>query len=233
MPTETVLQRRDRGLIAFAALTAARVAALASFRLEHVNVAEGYVDRDARAVRTKFAKTFRTYFMPIGGDALSIARDWIDELRRDHLWGPSDPLFPAPLMGLNDSGDFAAIGIARHGWASTEPVRNAFRRAFAAGNLPYFNPHSFRDTLTHHAMALDLTPEGMKAWSQNLGHDDVLTTLTSYGNVPVHRQGELIRAAQSTVADQSRRTQIETLEAILAKLRTNGSAPLSNSSHAP
>ena len=42
-------------------------------------------------------------------------------------------------------------------------------------------------------MAIDLTPEEMKAWSQNLGHNDVLTTFTSYGSVPAHRQGELIR----------------------------------------
>jgi hypothetical protein len=34
----------------------------------------------------------------------------------------------------------------------------------------------------------------MKAWSQNLGHADVLTTFTSYGEVPTHRQCELIRA---------------------------------------
>jgi hypothetical protein len=33
----------------------------------------------------------------------------------------------------------------------------------------------------------------MKAWSQNLGHADVLTTFTSYGQLPSHRQGELIR----------------------------------------
>ena len=44
-------------------------------------------------------------------------------------------------------------------------------------------------------MALDVSPEQMKAWSQNLGHADVLTTFNSYGAVPVHRQGELIRAA--------------------------------------
>jgi hypothetical protein len=42
-------------------------------------------------------------------------------------------------------------------------------------------------------MTLDLTPEEMKAWSQNLGHEDVLTTFTSYGTVHVLRQGELIR----------------------------------------
>ena len=37
------------------------------------------------------------------------------------------------------------------------------------------------------------TPEAFKAWSQNLGHNDVMTTLTSYGQVPAHRQAELIR----------------------------------------
>lgn len=40
----------------------------------------------------------------------------------------------------------------------------------------------------------------MKAWSQNLGHTDVLTTFTSYGAVPAHRQGELIRAIASKPA---------------------------------
>src|SRR5688500_17115800 len=71
MPSDTVLERRDRALIAFAALTGARVAALASFRLGHVNIGEGYVEQDARVVRTKFGKTFRTFLMPIEGDALS------------------------------------------------------------------------------------------------------------------------------------------------------------------
>jgi hypothetical protein len=66
--------------------------------------------------------------------------------------------------------------------------------------VPYYNPHSFRDMLVRHAMTLDLTPEEMKAWSQNIGHSDVLTTFTSYGAVPAHRQAELIRArAEKTV----------------------------------
>ena len=97
--------------------------------------------------------------------------------------------------GLIDAnGAFQPQGLARHGWASTGPIREVFRRGFAAAGLPYFNPHSFRDMLVHHAMRLGLGPEELKAWSQNLGHADVLTTLTSYGQVPVQRQGELIRA---------------------------------------
>jgi hypothetical protein len=37
------------------------------------------------------------------------------------------------------------------------------------------------------------TPEQFKAWSQNLGHERVMTTLTSYGNVTPQRQAEVLR----------------------------------------
>lgn len=194
MPAGTSLERRDRALIAFAMLTVARVGALASFRLGHVDVAGGFVDQDARVVRTKAAKTFRTYFMQVDEGAERIVACWIDELTREHLWGPNDPLFPATEIGLDAVGGFAPVGLARRGWASSEPIREIFKRAFALAGLPYFNPHSFRDMLVRHAMTLNLSPEAMKAWSQNLGHADVLTTLTSYGAIPVHRQGELIRS---------------------------------------
>ncbi len=196
MPAGSVLERRDRALIAFTAITGARVGALASLQLQHIDVVGGYVDQDARVVQTKFGKTFRTYFMPAIEEASPIVAEWIDELARDHLWGPADPLFPATRMAVGDNGGFVPAGLERRGWASSEPIRAVFRRAFAAAALPYFNPHSFRDMLVHHAMTLDLTPEQMKAWSQNLGHADVLTTFTSYGNVPVHRQGELIRSME-------------------------------------
>ncbi|QUL37809.1 site-specific integrase [Erythrobacter sp. JK5] len=193
MPAETVLERRDLALVAFATITGARVNALASFRLEHVDIERGFVEQDARTVRTKFAKTFRTYFMPVSEGALEIVSDWVRELREDLLRGPVDPLFPATEVGVSEAGIFEPTGLARKGWASTGPVRDVFRKAFEAAGLPYYNPHSFRDMLVRHAMKLDLTPEEMKAWSQNLGHSDVMTTLSSYGPVPTHRQGELIQ----------------------------------------
>ena len=223
LPTATVLERRDRALIAFAALTGARVNALASFRMGHVDLAGAFVEQDARTVQTKFAKTFRTYFMPVVDGAADIAADWIRELREGHLWGPSDPLFPATAMGLSEAGAFQPQGLARRGWASTGPIRDAFRRCFATAELPYFNPHSFRDMLVHHAMTLDLTPEEMKAWSQNLGHADVLTTFTSYGTVPVHRQGELIRAGAGRSDDQGMDDR-ELLAALAARLSKAGPA---------
>jgi len=219
MPDNKALERRDRALVAFAAITGARVDALRTFRLSHIDLAGGFVEQDARVVATKFAKTFRTYFMPLSEQALEILREWCGELREDHLWGPSDPLFPATAMGLDGKGAFQPIGLARHGWASTGPIRDVFRRAFEAAGLPYFNPHSFRDMLVRHAMRLNLGPEQMKAWSQNLGHGDVLTTFTSYGQVPVHRQGELIRAQQSLGGVSDNSDPIAALEAVLADLK--------------
>jgi hypothetical protein len=38
------------------------------------------------------------------------------------------------------------------------------------------------------------TSEQYKAWSQNLGHEDVLTTFRSYGDVSSYRQAEIMRS---------------------------------------
>ena len=65
--------------------------------------------------------------------------------------------------------------------------------AFASAGLPYFNPHSFRNTLVRLGQSVCQTPEEFKAWSQNLGHDKVMTTFLSYGQVESPRQGEIIR----------------------------------------
>jgi dUTPase len=59
--------------------------------------------------------------------------------------------------------------------------------------LPYFHPHSLRKTLTRLGQQLCKSAEAMKAWSQNLGHEHVMTTLMSYGKVETDRQGEIIR----------------------------------------
>lgn len=221
MPADSAVQRRERALIALAMITGSRVGALASFQLRDVSIEHGYVDQDARHVQTKFAKTFRTYFMPVSDLALEIVQSWHSEMSADVSRGPSDPLFPATLLSLDKNGAFAPTGLAREGWSGTGAVREIFKRGFAMADLPYFNPHSFRDMLVHHAMTLDLTPEAMKAWSQNLGHSEVMTTFTSYGHVPTHRQGELVRSISKCEADVDQNNPITALEAVLAKMRAS------------
>lgn len=206
MPAGTDIEKRNRALLAFALLTGARAAALASMKLKHVDLAQGSVFQDARDVRTKGAKTFTTWFCPVGGDVLRIATDWCDHLRTVLMWGDQDPLFPKTLVGLGEEGGFQAIGLAREHWSGTGPIRAIYRDAFAAAALPYFNPHCFRDALVRLGEQLCTTPEQFKAWSQNIGHERVLTTLTSYGKVPAVRQAELIRGlGKSNSAHESER----------------------------
>ena len=115
MPASTTIQRRDRALVALAMITGARVQALASFQLGHVNIEVGFVDQDARSVRTKFGKTFRTYFMPVSNRAESIVNAWVEERSGEHLCAPSDPLFPATLVQTQTEGrGFTPSGLARH-----------------------------------------------------------------------------------------------------------------------
>jgi integrase len=222
MPNSTPLERRDRALIAFALITGARAGALASIRLGNVNVAGGYVDQDARMVRTKGSKTFRTYFFPIANEAEDIVASWASELQRDHLWSLGDPFFPATEIAPDDRhGGFAPVGLSRRCWQGTGSINDIFRRAFVSADLPYFNPHSFRAMLVRHGMTISLAPEDFKAWSQNLGHASVMTTLTSYGQVPTHRQGELIRGMGATDTADSRSltpAQVDALKSLISRL---------------
>lgn len=66
MPHATPAEKRDRAVIGFALLTAARDGAIATFRLKHVDLAAGTVFQDGREVGTKFRKTFTTHFSRSG-----------------------------------------------------------------------------------------------------------------------------------------------------------------------
>lgn len=220
-PATTDIEMRDRALIAFALLTGARDGALASLKLKHIDVAQGRLDQDAREVKTKFSKTFSTWFFPVPGEAASIAATWVRYLRQDLLWSNSDPLFPATLMGLGPDGGFVAVGLKREPWSTAEPIRRIFREAFERAGLPYFKPHAIRDTLVQFGEQVCKTPEEFKAWSQNLGHEKVLTTFTSYGAVASHRQAALIRGlgAQETPGGQagSVEARLARMEALIAE----------------
>ena len=193
MSAHTEIDKRNRALIAFTLLTGARDSAIASMKLKHVDLIASCVNQDAREVQTKFSKTFNTFFFPVGDEVREIVADWINYLREEKLWGNDDPLFPSTRVDLGSSRQFEVTGLERTNWSTATPIRTIFRNAFSAAGLPYFNPHSFRNTLVRLGEQVCQTPEQFKAWSQNLGHEKVLTTFLSYGEVACQRQGDIIR----------------------------------------
>jgi integrase len=194
MPFRTDIERRNRALIAFTILTGARDNAIASIRLGDIDLNERSVTQDARHVRTKFAKTQTTTFFPIGEDFRDIVVDWVNFLKKEKLWSLNDPLFPATRIKVGNDQRFEAAGLDRKGWSNAGPIRAIFRDAFLATSLPYFNPHSFRHTLARVAQIQCDNFEQLKSWSQNLGHEDLRTTMVNYGEIAGYRQAEVLRA---------------------------------------
>jgi integrase len=221
LPNETEIGKRDRALIAFAIVSGARDRAIISFRLKHVDIERGLIEQDSREVRTKRAKTFTTWFFPVGDDIRQIVLDWVTFLREKKGFGPDDPLFPKTRVAAGDDLAFRAVSLDHAPWANANPVRGIFREACARAGLPYFNPHLFRNTLVQVAYDRKLDAEAFKAWSQNLGHESCLTTFSSYGTIPPARQAEIIRRLADRSHPPDAQSTAEMLRRLAEKVERN------------
>lgn len=222
MPYGTATEKRDRALIAFTLLSGARDDAIASLKIGHVDLEARTVFQDARTVRTKNRKTFTSSFFPVGEECEAIVADWIGYQRGDLLFGADAPLFPATRVGFATDGGFAADGLELRHWTSAAPIRRIFRESFEAAGIRYYNPHSFRHTLARLGQTICKTPEALKAWSQNLAHEDVLTTFASYGEVPGYRQAEImegLRRRSGLPAGTEDAPDAETVDRVLEYLK--------------
>ncbi len=192
MPDVSGIERRNKALFAFFMLTGARDGAVASLRLKHINMIDGCVYQDARDVRTKNSKTFTTFFLPVDDAYLSCFKEWVEHLKQVKLFGPDDPLFPPAEMQVVD-GAFKVVGLKRQIYKNANAIRQAIRDAFVRADLPAFTPHAFRKTLVKWADVYYPTREAFKAFSQNIGHTSVITTISAYCPVSTERQAELIK----------------------------------------
>lgn len=224
MPTATEFQRRDQAMIATTVLTGVRDDALASLSIKHFDFAKRQLFQDAREVRTKRRKTMLTDFFGVGDEAEAIVKNWIDFLTSEKLFGPNDPAFPPSERGIGPDGLFAITGFRRTHWKNADAVRKAFKIAFESVGLRYFHPHSIRHTLAVLGETVCKTPEDFKAWSQNLGHDKVMTTFSSYGPVSAHRQSDILKTLQLDKAKPAPgEPDAETVASVLAYLQRKAS----------
>jgi integrase/recombinase XerD len=192
LPDATDIEKRNKALIAFIILTGARDAAVASLKIKHVDIYQGSITQDPNdGVKTKFGKLIYTKFFPVGDDIKQVVIDWVKYLREEKLYGENDPLFPRTRLAHNKDFSFKAQGLELISWRTTTQIREVFKNSFEKCGLPYFNPHSFRDTLSSIGKKT-CTLEQYQAWSQNFGHSKMSTTLDDYGNISTHRQFELI-----------------------------------------
>jgi len=201
MPAGSDLEKRDRAILCCTLLTGSRVKALTTLKLKHVRADRLGIDFDATEVSTKFGKTFTAFWFPVGDDIREMFLAYVDFLRGKLLLGEQDPLFPKTRQLVGASRHFHTEGLSREHWATPDPVRDAFAKAFAASQ-PYFSPHTVRSTLAKLGQQICRTPEELKAWSQNLAHDDVLTTFRNYGAIAEPRQAEILASLRTEGDDE-------------------------------
>lgn len=141
-------------------------------------------------VRTKGIVTgFVRAVMPCAED---IVLEWLKFTSEVLKLQPNDPLLPKTLVACNPATmSFEAQGLSKEHWANTQPVRDIFKRAFQTVNVPYFNPHLFRNTVCKRALK-NCSQYQYKTLSQNFGHDNVMTTYNAYGNLTEDEQLEAV-----------------------------------------
>ena len=201
MPAETDIEKRGRAIFAFFALTGIRDGAALGLKLRHVDLADCSIRQDAHYSATKFSKSMTTWFFSVEGEAEAVFTDYVRFLREEKFWSPDDPLFPRTKIGTDPEGGFTAVGFDRAHWSSAAAIRKIVKSAFEAQGMPSYGPHSFRKTLARLGQVVCTTPEEMKAWSQNLGHEDVMTTFRSYGHVHSDRLRQVLAGLRVGKAD--------------------------------
>lgn len=196
MPSGTAIEMRNRALIAFIAITGIRDGAVVTLKVKHFDVVRRLVLQNPNEVSTKFSKRIDTFLFPLDDRLEVIVLDWIKYLRTTEFFAETDPLFPKTLLSQDENNCFRPHGLAREHWANASPIRAIFDAAFTLAGLPVHTPHSLRHMIISEAYRRNLSPRELIAWSQNLGHEGLLTTITSYGKIPLEEQGRLIRGGK-------------------------------------
>ena len=104
----------------------------------------------------------------------------------------ADPLFPK-IDNRLVSNDLLKQTIRKEGIKSETTIRNVFKKAFENAGFEYIKPHNFRKTLARYAETQ--SPAFLNAVRQNLGHESIDTTLSSYGQQSMADQRRNISSA--------------------------------------
>jgi integrase len=180
MPHVTLMDRRQRAMVAFAFLSGCRADTIISLRLCDLCFEKREIVQDAEYVRTKNGKSLNIRFFPIPKEFIDIVSDWKRELT-GLIFSTTDPLFPSDVYLQERQGGDGVLDPIEP-MKTSGPIREAFKIASRFMDERY-TPHSARHTLAALGYKLCRTPEELNAWSKNLGHSSLEVTKTHYGAI--------------------------------------------------
>lgn len=219
----TEIDRRDQALIAFSFLSGMRDKAIATLPLGCFDREALTIDQDpAKGVQTKFGKSFVSVLFPFSDKLREYVVGWADYLEKHKHFAPTDPLFPKSKVEQERGGlTFVATEVDRSFWKGTGSIRSIFQKRSEKAGLAYFYPHTFRHAAIYLARKLCRNAEEIKAVSQNVGHEDVGTTMMTYGTLDQNRVVDVIGSMSSEDAmhDGMSVEEIKVLENVVRRHR--------------
>lgn len=190
MPARTLIDRRDRTIVAMAFVSGLRAGALISLRRKHLQIDGKCVEQNAQQMRAKNGKSYRVDWFPRTEPMQVIVIAWCEELA-GMGFEAEDTLFPAADQ-LRPRDNSNLLGHTTIDPMKTESVVSAAFKKASKGIGADFTPHSARHCLKALGDQLCTTAERRKAWSLNLGHASEITTEVYYGKMTEqHRKGVL------------------------------------------
>ena len=192
MPDKTDKQRRDRAIVSLQALCALRVSELRTVKMQNLIDEDGhyFIHVTPKDMAVKFAKTRYVNFIPLPDDIIKNVTEWAQYLKSLGFKG-GDPLFPVVDNRFGQK-NLLEQSIRKAQIKSDTTIRDVFKKAFVSAGFEYIKPHSFRKTIA--LFAQNQSPAFLNAVRQNLGHDSIDTTLSSYGQLSVVDQRKAINS---------------------------------------
>lgn len=193
MPAKTIVEQRNRALVALVILTSPRVSELCNFRIDSIvqDPKNGvyFIDIDPRKIKgVKFRTCRQATFLNVP-DLLNFVLDWRKHLVTKEGFGLKDPLFPAIASTFAQTRMFERA--IKKQPISTETAERIFNEACTQNGQAPLSIHSVRRTRARHIE--DITHDDkIVALQQDFGHSSIGTTRCNYGNITPTRQRELI-----------------------------------------
>jgi site-specific recombinase XerD len=202
---------RDRALISFTLLSGMTDSAIISLPIECFNTEKLEISQDPKkGVRTKFKKTFKSYLFPFNEDMLIHILDWVIYLRKNKLFGNSDPLFPRSKTEIAENSKvFISNSVEPYYWQEAGSIRKIFKQRFNETGIEYFSPHTFRHLAVNLALSKCKNGHEVKAVSQNFGHENVGTTMITYGSLNNNQLSETIKGIDFFNSEESTKDEFE------------------------
>lgn len=225
-PVEDEIDRRDRALIAFTAITGMRDRAVVTLPIGCYDPINNLVSQlPEKGVQTKFSKEIYTTICKVDDTLVKYFRDWYTYLIQEKRFSLTDPLFPCTELGTDgpNSLSFVAKGISHKFWANAGVMRKIFRERSEEVGIPYFSPHKFRHFLIVETQKHISNMEQFKALSQNVGHENMGTTFYGYGAIDRHRVNHLVNSidysSKSGIQDEDEVRRVTQM--VMEQLRKN------------